>query len=257
MIFERNRAVIFETLEQRRLLAGHVKAGLVQGDLVIRADDASNGIEIRRVDSNTVRVQGVPVGDVATSINGRANGAVQFDVAGDVVCYLYGGGDDRLTIFGTAQSQPATIRGDLSVYGGDGRDTIRMNYVSVLGDVKFSLDDGNDRLTSRYLYVRGDLSIYGAASARYNDKSIDIRGNNYVAGDTSIRLGSGDDTVQLTRFSTDRLEVTLAGGDDELSVDYVHAETGDFHGGAGRDRILLGRNDFARIPEVLGFNWFV
>src|SRR5689334_13977521 len=129
---------MFESLESRRLLAGDVKVRLVGDDLVIRGDDASNGLEIRRVDNNTVRVQGITVGSAPTAINGRANGAVQFDVLDDLVCYLYGGADDRLTISGIERTQPATVRGDLLVYGGDGRDTIRLNYVSVLGDVKFS-----------------------------------------------------------------------------------------------------------------------
>lgn len=248
---------MIESLENRRLLAGDVKASLVDGDLVIRGDHDSNGIEIRRVDNNTVRIQGITVDDATTSINGRANGAVRFDVLDDVVCYLYGGADDRLTIEGLERTQPATIRGNLSVYGGDGRDTIQLNYVSVLGDVKFSLDDGNDRLTLRYLYVGGDLSIYGAASAKNNDKTIDIRGNNYVTGDTDISLGSGDDSVQVSRFTTDRLDVHLADGDDELTVDYVHAEGGEFHGGAGSDQVSIGPLDFARFPGVVGFNKFL
>jgi hypothetical protein len=254
MLDQRHRTAMFETLENRRLLAGDVKATLVGGDLMIRGDDASNGIEIRRIDHNTVRVQGVTVADSPTAINGRANGSVQFDVLDDVVCYLYGGADDRLTVQGLERTQPATVRGDLLVYGGDGRDTIRLNYVSVLGDARFSLDDGNDRLTSRYLYVGGDLSIYGAASARSNDKTIDIRGNNYVAGDTEISLGSGNDVVQISRFTTNRLDVRLGDGDDELTVDYVHAEGGEFHGGAGSDRIVIGPADFARFPGVAGFD---
>jgi hypothetical protein len=248
---------MFELLEPRRLMAGHVQARLVDRDLVIRGDDESNGIEIQRIDNHTVKVLGSTVGEASTSINGQKNGSARFEVVDDVICYLYGGADDRLSINGIVQSQPATIRGDLLVYGGDGRDIISLKYVSVLGDAKFSLDDGNDRLTLRYVYVADDLTIYGSDQAARNDKTIDIRGNNYVGGVTEITLGSGADFVQVTRFSTGRLDIHLRDGDDDLIVDYVHAEGGILHGGAGIDTLQLTRLDFSQFPQVLGFNLFI
>lgn len=252
----RNRIEMFERLEPRLLLAGNVRASLTKSGLIIRADDASNGIEIRRVDNHTVKMQGFTVSGAPTSINGRPNGSVTLETYQNVTCYLYGGADDRLTIEGAARERPATFRKQFTVYGGDGRDIVQVKYVSVLGDCKFSLGAGDDRLTLRYLYTAGDLTTYGGDAARQNNKSIDIRGNNYVAGDTKISLGNGDDLVRLSRFSTDRLDVYLRDGSDTLAVDLVHAEGGSFHGGAARDTLQLGANDFSPLPRLLGFDLF-
>lgn len=243
----------FERLEPRNLLAGHVRASIVDGDLVIRGDDASNKIEIRRVDNSSVEVQGLTAGGSATSINGRANGSAKFSIHDDIICYLYGG-NDRLSMTGSAQTKPLMVRDRLLVYGADGGDVVQLKYVSVVGDCQLSLGAGNDRVFARYLYVGDDLSIYGAAQGELNDKTIDIRGNNYVAGDTSISLGDGDDNVQISHFRTERLNVSLRDGSDTLSVDITHATGGVFAGGSGIDTLHIGANDFARYPKLQSFN---
>jgi hypothetical protein len=181
------RSFAFERLEDRRLLAGDVTAQIVKGDLVIRGDNAGNGITIAAGSvAGTVVITGINAGGAATRVNGTANGAVTLSGLTDDVIIKLKGGNDVVTMTG-----PLTIPGDLDIGGGKGHDTFTLGNVTIGDSLKMKLARGNDTATLT---------------------------NVTVSDDAQIKAKSGSDTVMITNSIFEELEVRMGQGNDNLGI---------------------------------------
>src|SRR5262245_43598107 len=104
------RTLAVERLEERRLLAGNVTASVVNGNLVVSGDSASNDVVIAQTPSGIV-----VLGQPGTTINGGAS-FTAVGVTGDVRVTLGGGND-------TLQAAVAVPR-DLTIDLGSGDDAV-------------------------------------------------------------------------------------------------------------------------------------
>ncbi len=96
---ERRKRLRLESLEARRLLAGNVGVDVVEGNLLIRGDRLSNGIEVRQLQdgSGAFVIRGLISEDgEVTTVNGEASVTVD-GVTGNVQARM-GAGDDVLYV---------------------------------------------------------------------------------------------------------------------------------------------------------------
>jgi hypothetical protein len=136
------RSFSFELLEDRRLLAGDVTAQIVRGDLVIRGDNADNGITITAgTVAGTVVITGINAGGAATNINGTANGTVTLSGFTDDFRIKLKGGNDTVAI------SNLTIRDSLELKLGKGNDTATLANVTVSDDAEIRARRGADSVS--------------------------------------------------------------------------------------------------------------
>lgn len=253
-----------ETLEKRELMAGVVNVSLSAGDLHIDGDANDNFIELYRLSSGKVRVQGID-----TLVEGRSyrdfsvsddifitmsqgdnnvnfrnlNGGVRADLVrlsmsngndrvelnglharGDVEIHTWGG-DDDIVVSNTSVGTNPFDRENLVVRSGTGEDSVRMTSVLAFGDVDI------DTLDNAFADAEEDdfVSLY----------------NMTIFDDLVVDTGAGDDDVYL-RSSTILDDVTLRTGDGD---DYVSLDRNDgidrlrIDTGAGNDTLLVRRTE--------------
>jgi hypothetical protein len=149
-----------EVLERRLLMNGNVAVSFTRGDLAVTGDGADNYLEIARLNSRTLRVEGKE----GTRINGRAfadfSGALD-----DVRVNLRQGGEDKAEIQG-----PLNIGGNLSGQFGDGEFAVEgsAGAVVVAGNVSIVSTGEGDVALRNELRVSGNTSVRtatGSASA--------------------------------------------------------------------------------------------
>ena len=118
-----------ELLESRRLLAGDVSVEVVDGNLVMRGDRASNQIEVRKISDGTaaLAIIGLAGEDgVPTTVNGAERIAVD-GVTGDVIAAMYRG-DDLIYI------HDADLPGAVKIRMGTGNDTVLVGGLPRTGE---------------------------------------------------------------------------------------------------------------------------
>jgi hypothetical protein len=123
------------------LLAGDVTAQIVRGDLVIRGDNADNGITITAgTVAGTVVITGINAGGAATNVNGTANGSVTLSGVTDDFKIKMKGGNDIVTL------SNLTIRNSLKLKLGKGNDTATLTSVTVSDEAEIRARRGDDNL---------------------------------------------------------------------------------------------------------------
>ncbi len=266
------RRMRLETLEEKRLLAGDVTVGVVDGNLLVRGDAESNGVFITAGDApGAFVVTGLPVGDGPTSINGSF---LRVEVGGVFRSVLVGmgAGDDLVNV------RDAAFRGDVAVDAGMGNDDVNVGgprtsvtegNTFIRGSLSVDLGEGRDRLRVGGTAIGGGMEVAGG------------RGDDYVAvtrslirGVTSITTGVGDDYVLIDGSRAARARIATGAGNDQVAlvdsafsgigVDAgadndvvvlagVHARAAWFAGGPGDDALLFaGPNQITHL-EVNGF----
>lgn len=203
------RSCSFESLEDRRLLAGDVSASIVQGDLVIEGDSQDNGISITAgATPGTVVVTGINVGGSATNLNGTANGSVTLSGFTDDLKIKMKGGNDAVTITGL------TVPDDADIDGGDGNDTFTLSNVTINDSLDMDLDKDDDTATLTNVTVSDEAEIEGSRGA---------------------------DNVTITNSIFDELEVEIGRDNDNLNISgtTVHDET-ELDGGKGTNILRTG-----------------
>jgi hypothetical protein len=256
----RSRTLAVEPLEGRAMLAGNVSVSVSGGSLIVRGDNAANGVVISQVDEDTYAVTGFDLGangNVATRINGQANGTLIFqDVTGDINVDLRNGNDllgignsvDDLNALaeecgfgfgfgegsGTA-SGSGTIDGIVAQQQVEGRFFVPRNLivntgnghdgVAVIADVEFSSiinTGGGD-----------DAVAYGNLGEFEDDLNVGFdlvivtnAGNDEVCaeflnvqGVINIQTGEGHDGVEVDDFDAGAIIVGTAGGHDFVDLD--------------------------------------
>lgn len=174
----------FESLEDRRMLAGNVTANVFQGFLVICGDNLANVICVEGV-NNQIKVSGT-----ATTINSKSSPAL-FDTGSGQVC-----------------------RGIVLDMKG-GNDVVKIKNLEVPGwKLDVQLCGGHDVLTIDRVQVCGQVCINGDSG---ND-TVAIT-NSSFSGRVGIRTCDGVDAVVLTKVCiTGALCINTDGGVDAVTL---------------------------------------
>jgi hypothetical protein len=176
----------FESLENRRLLAGDVIAQIKNGDLVIKGDGAANGITITAgATAGTVVITGVDAGGSATNVNGTANGTVTLSGFTDDLKIKMKGGDDVVTITGL------TVPDEIDIELGKGADTLTLTDVTASDEADIDGGKGADNIT----ITDSTFDELEVETHRDND-TVSISGTT-VHDETELDGGKGTNTLNL------------------------------------------------------------
>ena len=201
----------FESLEERRLLAGDVTAKIDGGDLVIKGDDLANGIVITAgATAGQVVITGVNAGGSATNVNGTANGAVTLSGFTGKLKIKMEGGDDSVSITDLETSGKAKIK------VGDGDDTLEISDATFNRSLKAKLGDGADTISVE---------------------------STTVVGKTKVSGKRGDDEATITDSTFSKLGVSLGKDDDELTVSGTTVSEKTRFNGRGGDNTYTDDGD--------------
>jgi uncharacterized surface protein with fasciclin (FAS1) repeats len=261
----RSRETGYQSLEQRRLLAGDVTVFQHESILYVRGDNSDNQIEISVDDFGDVRVAGTN----GTTINGGET-SFKYDTQNGVVPGLrvnMGRGDDFAFIEGV------DVAGDANVYGGRGDDTIGLYQVDVQDDLLVQTFTGDDQVSLDEVNVGDRLVVFTLNGS----DTIGI-GDTDVNGSTLISTGNGDDDLAIFNSNHNNgAFIFTGGGNDFVGVDNVQINgttllsTGfgsddvyindtNFNGfvwangGFASDRLEVdGETNFSQSPRVLSF----
>ena len=251
-------------LESRMLLAGNVTAQLVNGDLHLTGDSAANDIKVTKTSAGVI-VQGKS----GTTINGVATDFVAYATSvtttGDIVASL-GGGDDKIQI------DNLTLDGNLTVVGGEGKDSLGLTQSTIHGSVIFVGAGGDDTFYAESSTIDGSVvadmgegnDLVGFTSTRVK-KNLDVtggRGNDRVNLDGATidnwllaSMGKGNDDIRLANgTTTNHVRLMTGGGEDLVQIDASHT-TGSFFAdlGRGNDSVsLVGAAQFDHSFILLG-----
>lgn len=225
------RRIGLEPLEERTLLAGIVTVSVSQGNLILRGDNAANGIHLTQIGEGSYQITGLVTGGSATTIkHGAVSGtsAVVEGVTGNIDIDLKRG-DDLLAIGNDADCLIAgaeTCGFSLELPGeGNGPPPIdhggdvpvgEATWVEVLvvpRNLLIYMGDGHDRV---------------ALSAQVRQSAVIDLGNQHdrlavveaqIDGTLDIRGGKGDDRVCIYETQVQQtLSVLLGDGHDTLEV---------------------------------------
>ncbi|MEM8681214.1 MAG: hypothetical protein AAGF97_17850, partial [Planctomycetota bacterium] len=231
-----HRGMCFEGLEAKRLLAGDIVVGAVNGNLFVDGDAAGNQVAIHSADApGRFRIQGLPdlAGNV-TTVNGSTDPLFVDGIDGNVFIGL-GGGDDVLRV------PQARFGGGVFVRTGPGDDAVLFGAMPS-DDFTTDLDTGTDGVA---VGVAGPLTIRTGLGH-------DVVRENRVAigGFQAIHTGHGDDHVVLGGEEggvviDGPLTAGLGRGADTLAAHQVRAQRAMLNGFAGDDRLAVADSFFA------------
>jgi hypothetical protein len=174
------RSLSLEFLEDRRLLAGDITAQVIRGDLVIRGDNADNGVAITAGSiAGTIVITGINAGGAATNVNGTANGAITLSGFTDDFSIKLKGGNDIITI------SNLTVHDSLKLKLGEGNDSATFTGVTVADNAKIKGSRGVDSVT----ITNSIFEELGIRMGRDND-NLSIAGTT-VHDKTKLKGGRG------------------------------------------------------------------
>lgn len=262
------RALRLETLEDRWMLAGNVTAELVGDDLIVTGNRFSNQIEVAD-NGNGVDVIGLN----DTKINGVPNGVKSFDQITGNLRIRMNAGEDTVVVsdvgsgaYDESSGADNEVLGRIVISGGPGRNIVlvyspndsfpRINGLSILGgdaaDCAYVYGvDIEDSAATTDLFVR----LGGGDDTLVMDSDEDIE--SFVAGNTQIDVGAGNDQVKISKhfFTTPgaSLRAILGAGNDLLAA-IDSSFNGDVRvfGGRGRDVIGTFGSTFAGDVYIQG-----
>jgi len=200
--YQRSRNLGLESLEDRNLMAGDIIANVVNGSLVIRGDEASNGVAIRAgAEPGQYFIVGLEAGGEATSVNG-VDAVLVSGVTRGIRAGL-GQGDDVFRL------SDANVRGAVSVSAGRGND-----HISIGG--RDSDDRADDRANDRVANTRIRLGLN--LSTGLGNDSVHVGGTR-VGGGTRIATGRGADEVGVRDSNLGHTAIiSTGGGEDAVNV---------------------------------------
>lgn len=230
------RALRFESLEQKQLLAGDVTVSVVQGVLTLQGDELANQVAVS---------------------SGEEPGS-----------FIIRGLDDTQIILGDAEpASEVRVEGvrALGARLGDGDDVLRIQDASIRGNVLIGMGEGNDHVAVGVGPVSAPSEANDSVSVKLGSNLVinTADGNDVVTvintsarGGLSITTGAGDDAVQIARPQSTSPEaaeteneyavnfrrgviVGLGDGDDTLNVFQLRGNQLHVHGGDGADTVRL------------------
>jgi hypothetical protein len=229
------RQLRIESLEQRMLLAGDVRAYVHRGDLVIRGSDDDNAIYIAPGPTEDSVI--VTPFD-ATTINGdQSQFPLQLNGITDDWRINLRGGSNHFTMwepvtvapFSPIPSEPArealsfNIPDDLVIQFGDGdNNRLYMHSVHVGGDALFGARNGFFSMQMQQWYEEVENRIAGHLRVRVGDGGSQITLNGLdVGGDVVVTSGDGADAVQASGAVADDVTLRTAGGNDVVNLGLI------------------------------------
>ncbi len=244
----RTRKLTLENLENRKLMAGNITAGLDSaGVLQISGDSSANGVAIYQISDTTIRIAGLTQGGLGTMINGSTSVRDFRNVQGLNV--NLGSGSDRVEIgTGAASGRTTILNRGATIDGGSGDDTIKLERSATLGNVIIVGGTGHDTVVVNQVKVgspldefrQGELMIqtgYGndriEVSNTTVNQSVNIESGLGLYSDqvTLNNVSAGEDinvwAVELDNFRTDttiNANLTSVTAGDEVRVDTRHAQ---------------------------------
>lgn len=232
----------YNSLEERRLLAGDVTLFQAEDIAYLRGDRADNSVLITANEDGQVVVSGV--GD--TTINGESE--VVLDSADSTIGRLgihMGPGNDTLMVEGIDIARRAIV------FAGTGDDAIGFSNVTTGNNLVANPWQGNDSVSLDNVEVGGRLVAYTGAG----DDTVGID-NTTVNGRTLIGTGAGNDRLAL-RNTVHNAELFAFTGtqDDFVSVDSV--TTNQFSAmvtGYGDDDLVVTNSTFNAAAYASGRN---
>lgn len=245
-----------ESLEDRCLMAGDASAYMANGDLMIVEDfgqyGASQGVEIRSLGNNQVRVRGMQIDNgPATQISGAAYR--DFTVTGNIIINLGGGNDTAWFADGGTYNSLTITTGleGLKAKGPD-QDTVYIGKITTRGGVNINTGNDNDGVTIVDAIIGNDSSdnlnvqLGKGIDSFYMDGAVQtavVFGNLYVQTFESLSETFNDAVFLSDTSVLGNCTVNTAAGSDfvEFKRMYIGGDL-SFNTGDGRD--------FARIETV-------
>jgi hypothetical protein len=228
----------FESLEDRRVLAGDVTGTVTGGgDLLLTGDANANGIELRGTGTaGEVSVTGFTQGGSATTVNSTSS--VTFTGVTRHIRVDIGNGADEVRVYGL------TVEHELDINGGAGNDVVRIgadplaDNVIVDGLLTVEGESENDTVYIWDVSSGGSSFQLGAGNDILNCNYLTTTGSNNWAG------GDDGDTLSIAGSAIAAVALTGGSGPDTLAVDFCNL-TGSIptiNGNTGNDFILFARS---------------
>ena len=187
----------FESLEAKRLMAGDVAVGVVEGHLLVRGDAESNQVAIT---AGPEPGSYFVVGLGGTTVSQRPDPDRPDGMPGGEMP------DNRVLVEG--------VRYGADIRLGDGNDTVAIHEAGFRGNVRIATGAGNDNV------------IFGTPLDRPTDPPpAGTAGDDAIAGRTrvgrslDIRTGSGDDHVRVANVRVaNHLRIATGDGNDLVAI---------------------------------------
>lgn len=231
---QKSTRINYQTLEDRRLLAGDVRVATSQGAFYIRGDGASNQVEVvKSLHSSDITVRGLE----GTTINGQTEILLTGPAARVIKGFRasMGPGDDFIR-FEDTYAEGRTV-----VYGGIGNDSIGF-YRATVSDITVQTYTGDDAISIDKLIVNGDFRVY----ALEGNDTVGISGLR-AFGQNTIATHGGDDLVSIENSAIYRsfLRVLTGEGNDFFGSENISVATSSaIFTGDGADQVSLFDTNF-------------
>lgn len=226
-----------ERLEDRRLMAGDVRAQLINGTVFLTETGGTGGgqaVQVSQMHDGRIRVEGGAAADGFTKING-GNAAVFGQPLGALAPRLnlhvnLGGGNDRVVVRDAKLKDVTILAGDSFGQGANDDDFVLVNNVKTSGAVNISTGAGSDSVSVLGTTVgdptgADDLTvragIAGVPGATDLD-AVQIQGT-AVFGSTRVETGAGADVVSIQNSffgdaTTDPMWIDAGAGADTVEL---------------------------------------
>lgn len=231
----------YQSLEDRRLLAGDVTVFQSEDIAYLRGDRADNQVEITANDDGQVVIRGLE----DTTINGESEFVLESEnsTIGRLGIHM-GPGNDLLSVEGIDIERRAIVR------GGTGDDAIGFTNASTGSDLIVNSWGGDDAVSLDNVDIGGRLVAYTGNGA--DTLGID---NTTIEGRTLIGTGDGQDRVALRGTVHNSQMFAFTGSDNDfLSMDNV--TTNRFSAivsGFGDDDVVVTDSTFNANVFATGF----
>ena len=235
------RSAAYQSLEDRRLLAGDVTVFQSEDIAYLRGDRSDNQVEITANDNGQVVIRGLE----DTTINGESEVILESEnsTIGRLGIHM-GPGNDLLTVEGIDIERRAIVR------GGTGDDAIGFTNTSTGSDLIVNSWRGDDSVSLDNVEVGGRLVAYTGVGA----DTLGIE-NTTIEGRTLIGTGDGQDRVALRGTVQNGQMFAFTGAEsDFLSMDNVTThEFSAIVSGFGNDDMVVTDSTFNAYVFATGF----
>jgi hypothetical protein len=252
----RRRALGFESLECRQLMAGDIHAFMVNGDVVFQGDSEANILEVRG-NGNPGELLVIPTD---TTIDGNAGEMVITGVTGGFT-FSGGQGNDQLTV------KDFAFNGDAAIFGDAGADIIKIGD-SLTGNISFTgrlvvteqaegiNSSDNDYVSLGRLTV-GTRILVETWGGNDTINLYDVRANGSTDGFPTlhIRGQTGSDVVNIA-YATVYGDMKILMDSNEVGNDLISMITSVVYGPAyldvwnGVNTVALNANQFLSTTEI-------
>ncbi len=225
-----------ERLEDRRMMAGDIRAELINGTLFLSETGTPGGnqaVQVSQLPYGRIRVEGqAAVGGGVTKINGGT--AATFMLPPFTRANLkanLGGGQDSITVTDAKLGSVEILTADTFGQGANDADVVRLDHVRTSGAVVINTGAGADIVRVDFSTIgdptgADDLTITAGFAGLPGQSDVDavFIQSSAAFGKTSVNTGASDDyvSVQFSNF-----------GDSDADAFVIDA-------GAGADTIELG-----------------